>query len=160
MPKELHDKVIVHYYGSTSNIVVNDFRKQGMLNYLIDHGFVNKLEAIQAVKKADLLLSLVFDKPLDKQNPVNGIMTTKVFDYFLSGKPIINIGPPMADLNLFAEKIGYTEFHSFQYFQVLELVEYLSAALNDLTNFRKRNISVEIPDFSDIFGLMLSDILD
>ena len=159
MPKEWRSRVTLHYFGPTNKIVDHDFRSQGMLNNLIDHGFVNKLEAIQAVKKADLLLSLVFDRPINKQNPVYGLMTTKVFDYFLSGRPIINIGPLGADLNLFAEKIGYTEFHSFEYFQVHELAEFLSKALHDLTNFRKRNVSVEIPDFSDSFELILNNIL-
>jgi hypothetical protein len=159
MPKEWRDQVIVHYYGLTSKVVENDFRSQDMLDNLIDHGFVNKLKAIQVVKNADLLLSLVSDRPLDKQNPVNGIMTTKVFDYFLSGKPIINIGPSGADLNLLSEKIGYTEFHSFEYFHVHELAEYLLKVLNDLPNLRKRNISVEMPDFSDNFELILNNIL-
>ena len=155
MPKDWRDRVIVHYYGLTSKIVVNDFRTQNMLNNLIDHGIVNKSKAIQVVKKADLLLSLVFDRPLNQQNPVNGIMTTKVFDYFLSGKPIISIGPRGADLNLFAEKFGYTEFHSFESFQVHELAEFLINALQDLANFRKRHVCIEMPDFSESLSLII-----
>lgn len=160
MPKEWRDRVIVHYYGLTGEIVVNDFRTQCLLNNLIDHGYVNKSEAIQVVKKADLLLSLVFDRPLYKQNPVNGIMTTKVFDYFLSGKPIINIGPQGADLNLFAERLGYTEFHSFESSQVYELAEFLINALQNLANFRKRRSCIDMPDFSQIFSLIIQKAVD
>jgi len=160
MPKALCERVILHYYGLTSKIVFNDFQMQCMLNNLNDHGFVNKSEAIQVVKKADLLLSLVFDRLLDKQNPVNGIITTKIFDYFLSGKPIINIGPRGADLNLFAEKIGYTEFHSFEYFQVHELAEFLINALQDLASFRNRHSIIDMPDFSERFSLIIQKAVD
>jgi len=158
LPKEWRDQVILHYYGSTSNIVENDFRIQGMSDNLIDHGFVNKMESINAVKRADLLVSLVFDRSNSNRSSVNGLMTTKVFDYFLSGKPIINIGPPGADLNLFAQRVGYTEFHSFESIAVDELSEFLLNALRDLTNFRKRNVHVEMPDFSESFESILRNV--
>lgn len=158
MPKEWRGQIKLHYYGSTSKIVKHDFQNQGMLDNLIDHGFVNKSEAINAVKKADLLLSLVFGRSKTKQAPVYGTMTTKVFDYFLSGKPIINIGPPGGDLNLFAKRIGYIEYHSFESIEIDRLAEFLLNALHDLTNFRKRNVRVEMPDFSESFEAILRNV--
>ena len=115
------------------------------------------MEAISFVKRADLLLSLVSDRPSSKQAPFYGPMTTKVFDYFLSGKPIVNIGPPGAELNLFAKRIGYTEFYSFEYRQDYELAEFILKVLRDLANFRKRTVCVEMPEFSNSFELILSE---
>ena len=158
MPEKWRDHVIVHYYGSTSDIIEHDFRVQGMLDNLMDHGFVNKYKAIQAVKKADLLLSLVYDGPANKQNPVNGLMTTKVFDYFLSGNPILNIGPLTGDLNLLAEKNGYKEFYSFESCQAPEMAEFLLNALQNLSDFRKREIQVKLPDFSECFESIIDNV--
>lgn len=158
MSQEWRGRVRLHYFGPTSKIVENDFSSQDIFYNLIDHGFVSKSKAIQVLKEADLLLSLVFDGPVSEQASIQGLMTTKVFDYLLSGKPILNIGPPNGDINILAQKIGYSEFYSFEYFQIQEVSDFLLSALQNIDNFRKRKVQVELPDFSECFIKIISSV--
>lgn len=158
LPRVVRQKIKLHYFGSSSGPVKRDFLRTGNSANLNDHGFVSKGDAVAAVKSADVLLSLVCDLKECEDAAMTGVMTTKIFDYFLSGKPVINIGPPNADINLFAKKIGYTEFHSFSSSEVCQLSKYLIGAVSDLSRFRERQIHVNIPDFGQALQQILHDV--
>ena len=152
-------KIRLHYFGPSSDLVRGEFSDVELSENLRDHGMVPKHEAASAVKGADLLLSLVFDSSRGKQDSaVLGIMTTKVFDYFLSGKPIFNVSPANADVCEFARQIGYDEFQSFDDSHERELSEAVSAASADLAAFRRRSCSSELPDFSQALQQILRDV--
>jgi hypothetical protein len=61
---------------------------------------------------ADLLLSLIHTDRVSSDPAVTGHMSTKIYDYFLSGVPILNIGPVNAEVNQLAAEIGYRAFDS------------------------------------------------
>ncbi len=156
---EVRAKIKVHYFGPSSELMRREFSEAQLTENLCDYGMVQKHEAASAVKGADLLLSLVFDSSRGKQDSaVLGIMTTKVFDYFLSGKPVFNVSPPNADVCEFARQIGYDEFRSFDSTDVRELSSDLAAAAADLAAFRQRRCSSELPDFSQVLLQILHDV--
>lgn len=157
LPPVVRQKIKLHYYGSSSELVKRDFLRTGNSANLNDHGLVRKGDAVAAVKSADVLLSLVCDLKECEDAAMTGVMTTKIFDYFLSGKPVINIGPPNADVNLFAKKIGYKEFHSFSSSEVYKLSKYLIGAVSDLSRFRAHQVHVDIPDFGQALQQILHD---
>jgi hypothetical protein len=160
LPPTLRTRVRLNYFGASAKLIDFDFYEASLNENFIDYGYVNKSSAVAAVKSADILLSLVFDKEASQDSSaVLGLMTTKVFDYFLSGKPIINIGPPSADLCLFAEECGYSEFHNFNFNQTTQLAEFLATALSDLDKFRQRVSLAKLPDFSNTFTHILKDVL-
>lgn len=160
LPPAAQHKIKLHYFGPSSELVKRDFLKMKSLSNLIDHGLVSKGDAITAVKSADILLSLVCDRKNCEDVAMSGVMTTKVFDYFLSGKPVLNIGPCNGDLNGFAREVGYVEFHSFSYSEVSWLSKFLFDAVLDLAKFRRRRSRVVMPDFGQAFQQILDDVQD
>jgi hypothetical protein len=152
-------KTKLHYLGLSSDLVRKEFAAAGLIANLVDHGFVKKDVAATAVKGGDILLSLVFDSAGNRaSSAVLGLMTTKVFDYFLSGRPIVNVGPPDADVCVLASQIGYEEFHTFQSADEADLARFLEEALRDLGRFRERLASARLPDFAFEFGEVLAHV--
>jgi hypothetical protein len=156
LPPATRTKVRLHYYGWSVRVVAPEFSASGLAECLVDHGYVSKAVAAAAVKNADLLLSLVFDSSAaEKTDEVLGSMTTKVFDYFLSGRPIINIGPQEADLCVLASNIGYREFRTFDSAQEAQLAEYLTWAIAHPDALRTQIEPAVLPDFSTTFRTIL-----
>lgn len=160
LPLELSERIKFSYFGSSSNLIEIEFNEAGFHNNFTNFGYVNKSEAITAVRSADILLSLVYDKEINLEtNSVLGIMTTKVFDYFLSGKPIINIGPSNADICILASNCGYTEFHNFDYTEINQLAVYLSSILRNLNVLRESISVAKLPDFANLFKEIITDVI-
>lgn len=159
LPAPTRARVRLHYFGWSIHVVSPDFARAGLMENLVDYGYVTKAKAAAAVKRADLLLSLVFDSDTtEKSNEVLGSMTTKVFDYFLSGRPILNIGPPEADLCTLAADIGYQQFHSFESSQDVQLASYLEEAAANIDSLRTRITPAALPDFSSSFRAVLRTV--
>ena len=102
LPAEASAGIEVHYYGGSSPLVRAEFEQFQLSPLLTDHGNVSKDESIRAIVGADLLLSLIHTDRVSKDPAVTGLMTTKVYDYLLSGNPILNIGPENAEVVQFA----------------------------------------------------------
>jgi hypothetical protein len=160
MPPVLRSRVRIHYFGASAKLIEGDFNDAGLREYFLDYGYVSKSVAIAAVKSADVLLSLVYDKENSRDSSaVLGLMTTKVFDYLLSGKPIINIGPLLSDVCILARESDYSEFHNFDLNQTNELSQFMATALCDLDKFRQRVSFAKLPDFSINFTQIIKDVL-
>jgi hypothetical protein len=114
LPEEALHQLEVHYYGGSSSLARREFESFGLWDRLVDHGFVSKEQSVEAILDADLLLSLIHTSSTASDPAVAGLMTTKVYDYLLSGNPILNVGPSDAEINRFAAQIGYSPFHSFR----------------------------------------------
>jgi hypothetical protein len=112
--KTVLNRIEFHYCGTSAKMVQEEFNAAGLSHLLVNHGYVKKAEAFEALKKAAVLVSLIDDGQLKYDASVSGLMTTKVFDYFLTGKSILNIAPPGCNTEAFANEIGYDAFHSFE----------------------------------------------
>ncbi|HQT24834.1 hypothetical protein [Daejeonella sp.] len=140
----------VHYYGSSSKSINEEFGKYGLSSMLVDHGYVSKLISFQALQSAGLLISLVDDGKLPYDDAVAGIMTTKIFDYLLSGKPILNIGPVNCDVVKFASQINYANFYTFAALETNEIRQFIK----DLFLLNQNQVidnEVVIPNFEEEF---------
>jgi hypothetical protein len=112
LPAAIRDRLEVHYYGDSSIVARTEFQQIDLSNLLTDHGAVSKDESLRAMLDADLLLSLIHTDRVSSDPAVTGHMSTKIYDYFLSGVPILNIGPVNAEVNQLAAEIGYRAFDS------------------------------------------------
>lgn len=90
--------VRLHYYGLSERLARKSFDKYDVANNLLVLGNVNKQTIMAAMKEADLLVSVVYNVDQTDDLAINGIMTTKIFDYLISGAPIINIAPKTNEL--------------------------------------------------------------
>jgi hypothetical protein len=158
LPRERLRRIEVHYYGGCSALARKEFQQFGLTDGLVDHGIVPKESAIEAILDADLLLSLIHTDAVAGDPAVTGLMTTKVYDYFLSGKPILNIGPVDADINAFAEAIGYTSFHSFSANDSVALRAFMERFLSDEGLNEITPLSVSIPSFADSLISILNEV--
>jgi hypothetical protein len=147
----LLSKVEFHYFGTSSKIVVHEFKSYGFENLLINHGYVKKEAAILALNEASILLSFIDDGNSKFDSSVSGLMTTKVFDYFLTNKPILNIGPNGCDINILAEQIGYDNFFSFDGHDISGIKSFLEKFLNDQLKVNKMQSS-SLPEFDFDFN--------
>jgi hypothetical protein len=157
IPKTVRERVEVHYFGGCSAVIRREFDRFGVEGLLVDHGMVSKAESVEAILGADLLLSLVHTESVTSDPAVLGIMTTKIYDYILSGNPILSIGPDNAEANRFARDIGYTAFYSFEPGDTDGLSRFLEGAINDGTLQSLEPCAVSMPDFSSVFEAILAE---
>jgi hypothetical protein len=157
VPKAILERVEVHYFGGCSAMISREFDRFGVAGILVDHGMVSKAASVEAILDADLLLSLVHTESTSSDPSVSGLMTTKIYDYILSGNPILSIGPADAEVNRFAHDIGYTAFHSFVAGDTEGLSRFLEGAINDGTLQSLEPCALGMPDFSSVFETILAE---
>ena len=155
LPTDIRERFEVHYYGRCSAMVSREFQQYDLGSYLSDFGMVSKEDSIKAVLGADLLLSLVHTENKSSSPSVSGMMTTKVYDYLLSGNPILSIGPADAEINSFAKSIGYSFFHSFAANETLAMAGFLNQVVTDVTSSGQDLATLAMPDFSSDFEHIL-----
>lgn len=156
--KTKKEQIEVHYYGGNSTAVRREFRHFGLDNYLYDHGSVSKSESINAILEADLLLSFIHTDSVSVDSAVSGLLTTKVYDYFLSGKPILNIAPVDAEINKFAHLIEYDPFYTFVANDYTGIGDTLIGLLSMSGLKIQKPLSVKLPNFSDDFRSILNQL--
>lgn len=158
LPDAMRRRVTVHYYGGCSAMVVKEFREYELGNCLNDHGMVSKENAIRALYGAHILLSLVHDSDTAVDPSITGLVTTKIFDYLLVNKPILNIGPPEAEVNRFARQIGAEMFHSFISSDVGSMAAFLKSAFDGQIAKTPTSQKLQIPDFASDFNRILDEV--
>jgi hypothetical protein len=105
---------------------------------------------------ADLLLSLIHTDRVSSDPAVTGHMSTKIYDYFLSGNPILNIGPVNADVNRLAAEIGHAGFHSLPADDTAGIAHLLEDAVNRRLTCCDP-LSVRLPLFEAVFSRVLDE---
>ena len=113
--------IILHYYGDASSEVTREFSEAGIIENLIDHGRVSKGEAVNALWHADLLYSVIHNDVVASSNGVKGIITTKIFDYLITGKPILNIAPDEAEIRKLISKMNLDNCLTYNSSQINEI---------------------------------------
>jgi len=86
--------------GAVSQEVLKTITQVGLYSYLNNMGYVSHAEAIAHQRKSQVLLLIEIDSPETKS-----IIPGKLFEYMVSNRPIIAIGPNGSD---FAEIIAET----------------------------------------------------
>jgi hypothetical protein len=157
LPRERARQIAVHYYGDSSERVRQEFQQFDLADCLIDHGRVSKDDSLRAILGADVLLSLIHTDHVSASPAVTGLMTTKVFDYLLSGRPILNIGPLNAETSAFAARVGSREMHSFTADDRDGLVKVLDVAASGNLPRHAEPLSMSLPDFEAELNTILDE---
>ena len=157
MPPAVADQIEVHYYGDASLVALSEFEQHGCSRLLTDHGKVSKDDSLRAMLDADLLLSLIHTDRMSSDPAVTGHMSTKIYDYFLSGNPILNIGPVNADVNRLAAEIGHAGFRSHPADDTPAIVRVLEDAVNHRLPHTEP-LAVQLPLFERTFSRVLDEV--
>jgi hypothetical protein len=94
-----------HYYGEEEHHVREEARHFGVMDRVVLHGRVPRIEALSAVRGANVavvITSVTDDATLSDR----GIVTGKIFDTLGLGTPILLIAPPGSDAEVIAQTTG------------------------------------------------------
>ncbi len=94
------DNLELKLAGAISPIILGNIEEFGLTKFLNNLGYLSHKEAVVEQRSAQVLLLIEIDS-----EETNGIIPGKIFEYMVSGRPIIGIGPDMSD---FAEIINET----------------------------------------------------
>lgn len=123
----------LHFYGKVSEEVLLSITQAGLKDYVRIFGYVSHNEAVKAQRQAQVLLLIEIDKEDTKV-----IIPGKIFEYLISTRPIIALGPKEADFKTILEKTNTGYF--FQY----DEIEAIKLKISDLYNdYKKGNLGVE-----------------
>ena len=111
--------------GAVSQEVLETITQFGLHTYLNNLGYVSHAEAIAHQRKSQVLLLIEIDS-----DDTRSIIPGKLFEYLVSGRPIIAIGPQNSD---FAEII--TDTNTGVFFDYSEKMKLKSVILNFYNQF-------------------------
>lgn len=113
------------FIGAVSQEILDTVTQFKLNTYLVNLGYVSHNEAIEHQKKSQVLLLIEIDSKDTKS-----IIPGKLFEYMISGRPIIAIGPKGSD---FAEIITYT--NTGEFFEYSEKMKLKSVLLDYYNRF-------------------------
>ena len=102
------------FIGAVSQEILDTVTQFELNSYLVNLGYVSHNEAIEYQKKSQVLLLIEIDSKDTKS-----IIPGKLFEYMISGRPIIAIGPKGSDFSEIITKTNTGEF--FEYSEKMKL---------------------------------------
>ena len=127
--------------GAVSQEVLETIEKFGLNQYLNNLGYVSHQEAIEHQKKSQVLLLIEIDSEDTKS-----IIPGKLFEYMVSNRPIVAIGPKDSD---FAEIITTTNTGVFfEYSEKEKLKKVLTSFYNQFLEGKLQSNGVGLQKFS------------
>lgn len=118
------------FIGAVSQEILDTVTQYELNSYLVNLGYVSHNEAIEHQKKSQVLLLIEIDSKDTKS-----IIPGKLFEYMISGRPIIAIGPKGSD---FAEII--TKTNTGEFFEYSEKMKLKSVLLDYYNRFLEDNL--------------------
>ena len=100
--------------GKTSEIIFKQLQKNNLSYCVVNYGYLNHNEVVTLQKESTVLLLIEIDKPETK-----GIIPGKLFEYLISNRPIIAIGPQGSAIKPIIESTNTGKY--FNYYQKQDL---------------------------------------
>ncbi len=79
----------IQFYGTDDEWLFNDIKKYNLGKVIRVHGPISRKESIHEQRKAQVLLLLTWNHPMEK-----GVYTGKLFDYLAAQRPVLAMGIP------------------------------------------------------------------
>jgi len=108
---DFSDAFKLRLVGAVSEDVLSSIKKAGLNNFIDNKGYVSHKEAIEIQRSSQILLLIEIDS-----NETRCIIPGKLFEYMVSKRPILAIGPKGADIaKLITETNAGTflEYHQY-----------------------------------------------
>ncbi len=91
--KDFKEVLNINFVGAVSDSVLKTIKSYGLNDHIRNKGYVSHKEAIRYQKKSQILLLVEIDSEDTK-----AIIPGKLFEYMVSGRPIIGLGPKDSDV--------------------------------------------------------------
>ncbi|MGB1210521.1 MAG: glycosyltransferase family 4 protein [Lacinutrix venerupis] len=118
--------------GLVGEEIIKTIERYGLTNYVNNIGYVSHIESVKYQKKSQLLLLIEIDSQDTK-----AIIPGKLFEYLVSNRPIIAIGPTGSDVESIIKE---TKTGDYFYYSDLETLK--SKILSHFNAFKTKNLEV------------------
>ncbi|MFI1771311.1 glycosyl transferase family 1 [Thalassobellus citreus] len=105
------------FVGSVSENVLNSIEKHGLSSYIDNVGYVSHIESIKYQKKTQLLLLIEIDSEDTKC-----IIPGKLFEYIVSGRPILAMGPKDSDVEKIIKETNTGNYFNYDDYESLKKI--------------------------------------
>ena len=107
----------LNFVGSISENVLESLKKNNLSNYINKVGYVSHKEAIAFQNKSQLLLLIEIDS-----DDTKGIIPGKLFEYMISNRPIIAIGPKDSDVEKIIKETNTGHYFNYADYDSLKRI--------------------------------------
>ena len=120
------------FVGAVSESVLNSIKKLNLSNYINNVGYVSHKESVKYQKKAQIVLLIEIDSEETKC-----IIPGKLFEYIVSNRPILAIGPKDSDVEDIIKKTNTGNYFNYDDYNSLK-----SIILTHYKAFQEDNLKV------------------
>lgn len=106
---DFKSKFHLHLYGTVSNTISDSIEAYNLQNHVTFHGYVSHEEAIKAQMSSQVLLLIEINSEDTK-----AIIPGKIFEYMVSGTPIIAIGPKDSEIEDLVRETNTGHYFTYQ----------------------------------------------
>jgi len=106
---EFNNDFELHLVGKTDTSIFESLKQWGLTEHVRQTGSLAHDEAIQTQRNSQVLLITV-----NKTGDTKGMVTGKIFEYLVSGRPILAIGPEDGDLAYILKNTGTGVISDFE----------------------------------------------
>ncbi|PWI29646.1 glycosyl transferase family 1 [Flavobacteriaceae bacterium LYZ1037] len=99
----------LHFIGSVSEEVLDSLKNNRLSNYINNHSYVAHNKAIEFQRKSQVLLLIEIDSEETKC-----IIPGKLFEYMVSNRPILAIGPQASDIENVIKDTNTGSYFNYQ----------------------------------------------
>lgn len=107
----------LNFIGSISENVLKSIDNNSLSNYIDNIGYISHKEAIKFQKKSQVLLLIEIDSEETK-----GIIPGKLFEYMISNRPIIALGPKGSDVEKIIKETNTGNYFNYDDYKQLKTI--------------------------------------
>ena len=122
--KNFEEDILIKMIGKTNTDIENTITEYGITKYYQNTGYVTHSQALLEMNQADVLFLVNFST-----EDSHGIIPGKIFEYLMTGNPILSIGPAKADIEKILENTGGGKH--FDFHQKKEIKNYILTLYNN-----------------------------
>lgn len=130
LPDAYRRRIKFHYCGNSGVLAERSFRRNHVKDLFVCHGKLPKKDALQVVHNADLCVSLIHNEKISPNSGVRGIMSTKIFDYLILDKQVLNISPKDNELTFWLDKYKFRNVFTISGQDVAGIATFLMLRIN------------------------------
>jgi len=145
-------EMVLHLVGNTDAVILDAINSFGLSDHVMMSKSVDHEKAIQLQKNAQVLLITV-----NKTGDSKGMVTGKIFEYLVSDRPILAIGPEDGDLAAILKDTGagvISDFtnkidlkkHIMKYYQMFKK-DSLTVSVQNIEKYSRRNLTLQMAEY-------------
>ena len=129
LDSSVRNEIEVHYCGNSAARAAAAFKRFEIQDQLISHGSLSKPDATRLVASGDIALSIICSETETDNDALRGVITTKVFDYLLLDKDVLNIVPEGFEFRTFAAEAGLEGLKNYTPENINSIADFLREKL-------------------------------